>query len=203
MKSATKSFWFATVVVCILSMPHLAVGRDLTKTQELKIACGSGNPGCKDEKCTFQNQIDITTEGKEISKITIKWRKSSSSQCCKPDRKYTPPPQGAIVLTYTDSSKEMLDGNNRWAKGIKWLSPTGDEVSQPAKAPDEPSGLVFDKGTGPALVSIDITYPMNLMCDCLGETNKAANSPKPIHWITSASYNAGDEEIKVNQNPKE
>src|SRR5258708_5257496 len=114
MKPAETLFWIATAVFSILSLPHSAVARDVTKMQELKIACGAGNPGCKDEKCTFQNQIDITTDEKEISKITIKWRKSSTSQCCKADRKYTPPPQGAIVLIYTDKSKETIDVNNRW-----------------------------------------------------------------------------------------
>lgn len=187
------------VSVCVFSIfASPAEERSVSKTIATTLECPSQNPGCKDEHCRFENDIQLITDGKIISKVTVKWRKTATSQCCIPDRDALP--GGRITLTYSDGSTQQVTANNHWASGLAYLNPGGQEVlpgtgALPDPPPQNPSGLTFDtaRSANGGLKSISIDYPMRLSCRCENKP-PATNTTE---WKTSMSFNAGDTKIKA------
>lgn len=170
-----------------------------SKPQTIELDCPSQNVGCKNEKCVFDNQMELTTDGNVIKKITVKWTKRATTQCCKADRKQG---KGTIFLTYDDgATAQITPGDYKTAKafppGIGWLNSDGDEIMDGAGGPDNPSGFTFDSDHAKkALKVIRIEYEMDLSCECDSKPNPTAK-----HWKTSMRYKAGEAEIEQMQTP--
>lgn len=177
-----------------------------TIVEDLK--CPGDIPACKDEACHFENKMEITIVNKKIDSAVIKWKKSSTSQCCKADRDFR---KGSLTFTYSDGSKPVEvtpasygDPAVPWPPGITWTNPDGTDatpIPPPAAgtpapatpagkmengAPREPAGFTFDpKKAGKDLAAIKVDYGMTLSCTCIGSKAATKKATKPWSAFTA------------------
>jgi hypothetical protein len=175
------------------------------------LKCPADLPACKDEGCHFENRMEVTVVDKKISAVTAKWKKSSTSQCCKPNRDFR---AGSLTFTYDDGSSvdvtpgSYVDPSKPWPPGVTWTNADGTEATAipappagtPAPpppaghfdngAPREPAGFTFDpkKAGGKGLTIVKIDYNMTLSCTCIGSTDAATKTAKKA-WPTFTVFN--------------